>query len=273
MLPTAGLFLPDTLHRSLEVAANPTEPVGARLKYFQRKTGKSKQAPRQPAYSDLAMAERDSLEDTATVFSSLAIAFDYADFVSSSSKASSEAGSFAILVHRLRQDINEASRLYLSPAVKNFLEDWPDRKSWIDAIIFDVRRALNDIGNYVDTVRTIGDDGGASGMRRRFEWAMGHHKKLSPKQQLLTTCHQSLMTAIHIMQTVELCGVSGARWEDPIYEAPIQPWVKNKGVIRGPYSPREFSVSQKSLSASSVQLKRPGSGSLDCKLTSQTTIG
>ena len=258
MLPTAGLFLPDTLHRREEgsVPGRP-ETDNARLKYFQRKTGRPKQEVREAEKCVPSIVDVGSTEDLDS-FPSVSTAFHFADFVSSSSKASSESHTLAILIHRVRQDVTEASRLYLSAAVSNFLDAWPDRKSWIDAILIDIRGALNDIGRYMETFRVAGDDGGANGLKRRFEWISGHQKRLSTKQQLLSTCHQSLVTAINIMQTVELCGVTNGTWQDPIYEAPVQPWVKNDDaqVLRGPYSRREYRLSQKNLSLSSTYLSQ-----------------
>ncbi|KAF2025510.1 hypothetical protein EK21DRAFT_76293 [Setomelanomma holmii] len=242
MLPAAGLFLPEGLHRQERPAPGDSETDGARLKYFQRRAGRTNERARQ------TQVETVSKEDIATVDSSdepasITTALKFANFVSSSNKASAESQALAFLIHRVHHDLTEGSRLYLSPAVTNFLEAWPDRKSWIDTILIDVRRALNDIGSYMDTFRVAGDDGGPVGLKRKFEWISSHQKRLQSKQQLLASCHQSLVTAINIMQTVELCGVTNGTWQDPIYEAPVQPWVKNDNtqVLRGPYSRRERS--------------------------------
>ncbi|KAH7071274.1 hypothetical protein BKA63DRAFT_418746 [Paraphoma chrysanthemicola] len=254
MLPTAGLFLPETLHRQDRPASGHSESDSARLKYFQRMPGCGKEATRQ---KQVHAGSSGSLGGTETVnnFASITTALKFANFVTASSKASAESQTLAFLIHRVQHDLTEASRLYLSPAVRNFLEAWPDRKSWIDIILVDVRRALNDIGSYMDTFRVAGDDGGANGLKRKFEWISGHQKRLQSKQQLLSSCHQSLVTTINIMQTVELCGVTNGTWQDPIFEAPVQPWVKNDNAqaLRGPYSRREHRISHKNLSLSSVQ--------------------
>jgi len=255
MLPTAGLFLPETLHRREGPVPRHTDTDSTRLKYFQRKMARPKHEAREAEKSMVSLVDLGPLEDL-EAFPSIATAFQFAHFVSSSSKPSSESHGLAILLHRVRQDVSEASRLYLSAAVSNFLDAWPDRKSWIDSILVDIRGALNDIGQYIETFRVAGEDGGAIGLKRRFEWISSHQKRLSTKQQLLSTCHQSLVTAINIMQTVELCGVTTGTWQDPIYEAPVQPWVKNDDahVLRGPYSRREWRLSQKNLSSSNIHL-------------------
>jgi hypothetical protein len=257
MLPNAGLFLPETLHRQDRPASGHSETDSARLRYFQRKPGRAKEEARQTIVETVS---NENVGGTGAIeeCTSVTTALKFADFVSSSNKASAESHALAFLIHRVQHDLTEGSRLYLSPAVKNFLEAWPDRKSWIDAILVDMRRSLNDIGTYMDTFRVAGDDGGAIGLKRKFEWISGHQKRLHGKQQLLSSCHQSLVTAINIMQTVELCGVTNGTWQDPIYEAPVQPWVKydNSQALRGPYSRREYRMSQKNLSLSSVLLSQ-----------------
>jgi hypothetical protein len=256
MLPMAGLFLPETLHRSDRPVSSHTDTDSPRLKYFQRVSGQTKHEAKEAEVSSPATSSRTSTTDNA--FPSITTAFHFADFVFTSSKASPDAQAFALLINHVRQDVSEASRLYLSPAVSHFLEAWPDKKSWIDAILLDVRRSLNDVGSYMETFRVAGDDGGAAGIKKRFEWISGHQRRLVTRQQLLSTCHQSLITTINIMQTVELCGVTNGTWQDPIFEAPVQPWVKNDSALglRGPYSRREYRMSQKNLSMSSMHLPR-----------------
>jgi hypothetical protein len=69
----------------------------------------------------------------------------------------------------------------------------------IDTTLIDIRRSLNEIGSYMETFRVAGDDGGAIGLKQKFEWVSSHQKRLLNKQQKLTACHQSLINAINIM--------------------------------------------------------------------------
>ncbi|KAH8731913.1 hypothetical protein GQ44DRAFT_766958 [Phaeosphaeriaceae sp. PMI808] len=266
MLPSAGLFLPETLHRRVEPVPNQTEADSTRLKYFHRTPGRPKHEAKEMDISTPPVTDVGS-KDNNHHLPSIKTAFQFADYVLSSSKVSSESQSLALLIHRVRQDDIEAARLYLSPAVSNFLEAWPDKKSWIRAILTDVRCALNDIGTYMETFRIAGDDGGAIGLKRKFEWISGHQKRLLNKQQLLAACHQSLVAAINTMQTVELCSVTNETWQDPIYEAPVQPWVKREDahVLRGPYSRREYRNSQKNLSLSGIQLSQAEEDSIETR--------
>jgi hypothetical protein len=261
MLPSAGLFLPETLHRRDGAVPGNTEPDNRKPKYFQRLTHRPADAAQEAQKSVVSIAHFGSAEDLES-FPSISTAFQFADFVSSSNKPSSESHGLAVLLHHVRQDVAEASRLYLSAAVANFLDAWPDRKVWIDSVLVDTRGALNDVGEYVDTFRVAGEDGGAIGLKRRFEWISSHQKRLSTKQQHLATCHQCLITAINIMQTVELCGATVGSWQDPIYEAPVQPWVKHNDAdpLRGPYSRRE---TRKHLSLSNLYLPQPENDELE----------
>jgi hypothetical protein len=264
MLPTAGLFLSETLHRSDRPISSHADSDSTRLKCFQRKSGQPKHESKKagsPSPATSTMASTGNLYN----FPSIATASQFAEFVFISSKVTSDAHTLALLIRRVQQDVSEASRLYLSPAVTNFLEAWPDKKAWIDAILLDVRRSLNDVGSYMESFRVVGDDGGPTGVKRRFEWIAAHQKKLVGRQQLLSTCHQSLVTTINIMQTVELCGVTNGTWQDPIYEAPVQPWTKSdpESVLRGPYSRREYRISQKSFSISSMHLPQTEQNSLE----------
>jgi hypothetical protein len=256
MIPGAGLFLPETLHRRERQVPSHMESDITKMRY-QRESEQPNIGAKEAEVS-LPSGLNESPTDI-NIFSSIATAFHFADFVFASSKGSSESHVLACLIDRVRKDVSEASRLYLSPRISNFLEAWPDKKSRIDSILIDVRQSLNDIGSYMETFRVAGDDGGAAGLKRKFEWIANHQKRLVNKQQLLSTCHQSLVTAINIMQTVELCGVTNGLWQDPIYEAPVQPWVKreNSHVLKGPYSRREYRTTQKNLSLSSIYLPQP----------------
>jgi hypothetical protein len=266
MIPSAGLFLPETLHRIERPTSNHMESDRTRLRYFQRRSGLPKTEAREVGTS-LASSSDILPTETVDIFSSITTAFHFADFVFTSSKASSESHALACVINRVRKDVSEASRLYLSPRISNFLEAWPDKKSWIDSILTNVHQSLNEIGSYMETFRVAGDDGGAVGLKRRFEWIAGHQKRLINKQQLLSTCHQSLVTAINTMQTVELCGVTNRVWEDPIFEAPVQPWIRSDETLafKGPYSRRDFKASQKNLSLSSMYLPRPDEDDVESK--------
>lgn len=197
-----------------------------------------------------SMDQRSTSSGPATrIFGSTTTVFEYANFVYTSGKRSAEAEQFASLIWRTRQDLTEASRLYLSPTVTNFLDTWPDRKAWINKILFDIRKALDDLGCYIESARSDRDDD-TSKMKRKFEYILNHQKRLSSRQQTLAACQQSLSGAISVMQTVEQCVGLGGPVRDPIFEAPVRPWRQSDSdIVRGPYSRRS---SSKNLSLSSI---------------------
>lgn len=256
MLPTAGLFLPETLHRRDGTVSDNVESDAAKLRYFPWKIGRPRQDYRGSDSRPPSSLFRDTPEDSANGFSSLSTTFNFADFVFTFGKASAETLSFVNLIQAVRNDVAETSRLYLSPAVSNFLDAWPDKRHWVDNTLHDVRRALNEIGMDMDAAQVDGADGGSITARRKYEWAMSHQRRLSKKQQQLQVCHHHLLGAIHVMQTVELCGLPGAMLQDPIFEAPVRPWVPTdeRNALRGPYSRQKCRLSQTNLSISSVNL-------------------
>ena len=250
-MPGVGLYLPETLHRSDAHVLKQTSgeertsaPLHHKGQRASQDTGTSRSQGSIDQKSISSEVATDVTNPTATVF-------DYADFVFASNKRSAEVELFASLILRTRQDLTEASRLYLSPTVTNFLEAWPDRKAWIDKILSDVRTALVDISSHIESVRSSRDEDEASKMKRKFEYTLNHHKRLVSKQQALGSCHQILLGAVQVMQTVEQCVGLGGPVPDPIFEAPVRPWLRSDSdVIRtGPYSWRS---SSKNLSYLSV---------------------
>ena len=249
MMPGVGLYLPKSLHRSevhamrqaLGETKMPTQAYRNIGRLSQDTNGSiSKSSVDQDSFS--AELAPNELEFTT-------IAFEYADFVVASPKRSSEAETFANLLRHIRQDLMEASRLYLSPTATSFLDAWPDKKTWIDAILAEIRTALNEVGTHIHLSRSDRDHDEASRLRRKFEYVLSHQKRLLPKQEPLVAAHQKLLGAISVMQTVEQCVGLGGPVRDPIFEVPVRPWLRYESeIVRGPYSRRASSKNLSSLS-------------------------
>ncbi|KAH8641385.1 hypothetical protein IG631_04326 [Alternaria alternata] len=258
MLPTAGLFLPETLHRADLPTSAPTETDGTRLRYFQRKIGRPKLEPSNS--EDLRPSTaipRDTPDDLSRDFPAIPTTYYFADYVLSSEKASTETIAFVSIIQQVRQDIEEATRLSISSAVSNFLDAYPSKRRWIEDSLLEVRRALNDIGMDMDTAWGHEGDGGTVASKRKLEWGLKNQKRLLKKKQQLDRCHTQLTGAIYVMQTAELCGKPGSIAQDPIFEAPVRPWVPHdeKEALRGPYSrQKNRTASHTSLFASNVTL-------------------
>jgi hypothetical protein len=258
MLPTAGLFLPETLHRADLPSPALPEGEGTRLKYFQRMYGRPKQEPRRTSEDrrSSTVIPGETQDDVMRDFPSVPTTFYFADYVFGSDKASADTLSFANLIQQVRQDIDEATRLYLSSAVSNFLDAYPSKRTWIENSLREVRCALNDIGIDMDTAWGHDEDGGTVASKRKFEWGLKNQKRLLKRQQQLSSCHTQLTGAIYVMQTAELCGKPGMIVQEPIFEAPVRPWVlhNEKDVLRGPYSRQKHRASHTNLSTSNVTL-------------------
>ncbi|KAF2703084.1 hypothetical protein K504DRAFT_187544 [Pleomassaria siparia CBS 279.74] len=262
MLPTAGLYLPETLHR--RHAPEKPETRGTDRKYFDRKPRifDRKSFDRRPA--TLARKSMDDAHtNSITSFSSLPTVFNFIDFAISQEDVSSDNKVFVNLIHRVRHDVNEALRLRACPAVVNYCESVPDKETWIDAILLDVKRALNDIGVYMENVRVSVDGGGVAVLKRKFEWVLGHHQKLATRQISLSTCHQSLMAAISLMQQVELSNDQGSyeleRTTPDWLEEPDRPWMQGEGgsIMRSPYSRQKWRLSHRNMSLPSIMVSEP----------------
>lgn len=247
-MPGVGLYLPETLHRNNAQTSKQTEVVKKVSKQLSREAKRSSHDTNDSASKRSIDQQSILAEVTTNTFKSIDTAFEYADFVLASRKRSSDAGVLASLVWHIQQDLMEASRLYLTPTTTSFFDAWPDKKAWIDEVLLGIRKALNDLGSYIESIQFSRDDGESSGLKRRFEYILNRQKRLSAKHQMLSTRHQILMGAISVMQTVELCSVSGSLTKDPIFEAPGRSWHSSEN-SRGPYSRRSGS---KNLSLSSV---------------------
>lgn len=87
-------------------------------------------------------------------------------------------------------------------------------------------------------------------MRRGVRWTREARGCSVPKQQTLANVHQILLGAIQVMQTVEHCVSLGGPVPDPIFEAPVQPWLRSDSeIVHASYSRRS---SSKNLSALGV---------------------
>jgi hypothetical protein len=257
MLPTAGLFLPETLHRADLPTQAPTESEGTRLKYFQRKIGRPKQEPRKSEDRRPSTAiPRETPDGISSDFPAIPTTYYFADYVLSTEKASADTVAFVNIIQQVRQDIDEATRLFISSTVSNFLDAYPNKRRWIESSLLEVRRALNEIGMDMDRAWGNDGDGGTVASKLKLEWGLRNQKKLLKKKQLLDQCHTQLTGAIHVMQTAELCGKPGAIPDNPIFEAPVRPWVPHdeKDALRGPFSRQKYRTNHTNISASNVTL-------------------
>ncbi len=225
MIPGAGLYLPGTLHRNESNSQASSERREKSPKYLQ---SSSRRRVRDARTSDDGASINSSRKpSTDTINSGLSLATDLTSIDTVSSARNSVAPSVIDqLVEDVRADISEASRLYASPAVSNFLNIWPDKRTWVDQTLLAARHALrDDIVGDNDATQKGGDISGKSVSKRTFDWFHSPQKKDFKRQQHIRKCHHELAGAIHIMQTIELCGMTNGTPEKQVFEAPAQPWV------------------------------------------------
>jgi len=262
MLPTAGLYLPDTLHRQDADAISQKATQNAGRKYFERtsKLFDRKFLDRKNLERKSAETSRTSMDDANAPFSSLPTVFNFIDFAVAQEDVSADNKVFVNLIHRVRHDVNEALRLRALPAIVDYCEAVPDKEAWIDAVLLDVKGALNDIGLYMENVRISGDSGSASALKRKFQWVLGHHQKLLTREISLSMCHQSLTSVIQFMQLTamqaEVGGTGSYELEgsSPM-DLPNRPWLQDDGdVLRSPYSRQKWRLSKRNLSLPSIMV-------------------
>jgi hypothetical protein len=260
MLPTVGLFLPNTLHRKFDASQEEPDTRSSNRKYFGRK----------PKLFDRKSFDRTSFdrksvtsagrpsEDATSGFSSLSTVFNFVDFALSRNDVSADNQVFVNLIHRVRHDLIEAIRLRSCPAVLSYYELYPERQTRIDQILLDVQKALSEIGTYMENVRVSGDNGGSVGLKHKFEWVLSHHQKLQTRQGFLSVCHQSLMATIPLMQQLEMRGVQGsfelAGTMPNSFEAPNRPWLYDEGSGSVLHGTKKWQYSQRNLSLPSIMV-------------------
>ncbi|KAF2269553.1 hypothetical protein CC78DRAFT_612501 [Lojkania enalia] len=261
MLLGVDLFQPETYqnqpHKTDSTDTKSISRTLIRTKYFERHSRERKSL-------DYKFTVRTSAEDFSNAFTSLATVFNFVDFVGSLGKVSSENAIFVNLIRRVRRDVAEASRLLSIPRVKDHYNSFADREAWINSVLFDVQRALNDIGAYVDDVRVSEHDGGTVKMRHKFEWVLSHHQKLLSRELALTTYHQSLMAAISTMQAIEM-GHNPEGDAQEIYEAPTKPWLRfdDEKILRSPYSRQKWRASHRNFSIPNIVISEHDSQKLE----------
>ncbi|KAL8669757.1 MAG: hypothetical protein Q9168_005666, partial [Polycauliona sp. 1 TL-2023] len=147
----------------------------------------------------------------ATVFSAIGTTFKLVEFCLRLKEVSSESRIFLNLIKRVGKDLQEALRERHEKSTA--LQTMPGKKAWIDGIILDIKKSLNDIGLLIEHARVDVDRGKSVTMRHRFEWVLSNHQKFVMREMALRTCHASLLGAINAMHTL----VAAPRTLSPTY--------------------------------------------------------
>ncbi|KAF1810893.1 hypothetical protein P152DRAFT_87164 [Eremomyces bilateralis CBS 781.70] len=160
------------------------------------------------------------------IFSSVNFTFKFVEFIIQLNEVASENLVFVKLVSGVRRDYEEARRLRALPVVKSHLDILPNRRDWIDATISDVENAIADIGRYTENARADRERDGAVDFKYRLQWVLSHREKFVTRETRLSTCHQSMLSALETMVQVEsremLGGAGAFDATPPPYEVVFQ---------------------------------------------------
>jgi hypothetical protein len=148
-------------------------------------------------------------------FAFLNSAFKLAEFAVKINAVESENGVFVRMIQRVRLDLEETERLLCVPSVKKKLASTPGKLPWIQGSINSTKRTLNDIGRWVERVRSDKEGYGSISWENRVRWVFNDHDKLVTRRMELGTSHQTLSTVLSYLAPLE-------QTETAIDEAPPQ---------------------------------------------------
>jgi hypothetical protein len=143
---------------------------------------------------------------TSSIFAGINTTFKLAEFGLSLHDAPEEVKVFCRLIRRVRDDRAEAGREFREKA--DLLNLSPRKKTWIEDTMRDVDSALITIGTLVESGRADSYEGRSMTLKHRFDWVLKRKESFLTKQSLLSTCHNSLSTAIVYMQSLPGPGIS-----------------------------------------------------------------
>lgn len=107
------------------------------------------------------------------------------------------------MIQRVRLDLEETERLVHSPLVKSKLEATPGKLPWIKGVIQSTKGALNEIGRWVERVRSDKEGYGSISWENRVRWVFNDNEKLVNRRMELGTCHQALSTVLAYLAPLE----------------------------------------------------------------------
>ena len=136
----------------------------------------------------------------AGIFSAITTTFKLVEFCVALKEVSSESRIFVSLIERVRKDLREALRERHEKSA--ILQAMPGKRDWIDEAITDIKQILNDIGLLIENARVDVDKGKSVTLKHRFEWVLSNHQKFITREMSLSTCHNSLLSAISAMHTL-----------------------------------------------------------------------
>ncbi|KAG4411344.1 hypothetical protein IFR04_015530 [Cadophora malorum] len=154
------------------------------------------------------------------IFGAINTAFKFSEFAIELAEVGSENNVFVRTIQRVRLDLNEAERLLRVPAIRASLENNPQKSFWIQQAIHSTKSALNDIGLFVERVRSDQDRDETVSFINRVRWVLNDHGKLENRRSELATCHQSLATVLSTLHPVEMLASFSPTVASPVMPPP-----------------------------------------------------
>jgi hypothetical protein len=137
------------------------------------------------------------------IFAFLNSAFKLSEYAVKFYSVESENGVFVRMIQRVRLDLEETERLVYSPSVQSKLIATPGKLPWIKGVILSTKGALNEIGQWVERVRSDKEGYGSISWENRVRWIFNDNEKLVNRRMELGTCHQALSTALAYLAPLE----------------------------------------------------------------------
>ncbi|KAH8591556.1 hypothetical protein B0O99DRAFT_598140 [Bisporella sp. PMI_857] len=161
------------------------------------------------------------------VFGAINTTFKFSEFVIKLSEVRPENLVFVRTIQKVRVDLEETERLLSNPSIKAVLNNNPQKLMWMKNGIDSTRHALNDIGRYVERVRSESDRDGTIDFATRVRWVLQDHAKLENRRSELAACQQTLTAVLISLNQIEMfmgiSAVSGSGNDvpPPSYEASV----------------------------------------------------
>ncbi|CAG8958338.1 hypothetical protein HYFRA_00000695 [Hymenoscyphus fraxineus] len=149
------------------------------------------------------MVEPITLSCISTGFAFINSAVKFSELALKLCAVGSENGVFVRLILRVRNDLEEVERLINTPSVKKKLISTPGKLPYIKGVIFSTKSALNEIGRWVERVRTDKEGHGSISFQSRLRWVFDEHDKLTTRSLELSTNHQSLSSVLAYLMPLE----------------------------------------------------------------------
>ncbi|KAJ4987570.1 hypothetical protein SVAN01_06883 [Stagonosporopsis vannaccii] len=140
---------------------------------------------------------------SASVFASIGSAFKFADVAVRIAEVGSENAVFVRAICVVRSDLEEVERLLSLESVLVKLTGTPGKLPWVKAAIQNTRRALNEIGKWVERARVEQETTGSIKFETRVRWVFNDHEKLVNRKTELSTCHQQLSNVLGYLAGLE----------------------------------------------------------------------